>query len=132
MQQDIDSLSYQLEEIAESIAKLNQLKRETEDKIIELIGTKSEGTTTSKSKFYKASTVAKVTRTFDKGFKPADLIAVLGEELASKVVRVKYEPVTSELRNLTEEQMIAISDFMTAKPAKTSIKIERIEQEAQA
>lgn len=98
-----------------------------EGQLIDLIGQKKEGTKSCESKFYKASTVAKVNRTFDKGFKPSKLRAVIGDEIADELIRPKYELVTSAYRSLTEAQKATLSQFITSKPAKTSIKIDRLE-----
>lgn len=127
MQSELDNLSYEIEKINDEIKALISQRLCLEGKVIDIIGQKNEGTKTCSSKFYKTSTVAKVTRTFDKGFSPSKLEKALGKEVSDQLIKPKYELITSAYRELTPEQQAILSEFITVRPAKTSIKINRIE-----
>lgn len=130
MQEKIDKISYEIENINIMIKSLISKRLTLEGQLIDLIGQNDEGTKTFTTKFYKASTIGKVTRTFDKGFNPLELREALGKDVADSLVRRKYELVTSAYRSLTEEQKAKLSQFVTTKPAKTSLKIDRLENES--
>ncbi len=129
MDKNIDQLAYELETISSRISDLNDEKKAKELELIEAIGQKNEGTLTRKSTFYKASTVGKVTRSFDKKVGFGDVVESMGLEAANRLVRVKLELVTSEYKNLTEKEQLELSKLITSKPAKTAVKVERLIKE---
>ncbi|HHP0467276.1 TPA: DUF7173 family protein [Vibrio harveyi] len=126
---ELDSLSFEIEKINQEIKVLISKRLVLEAQVIDIIGQKQEGTKTCTTKFYKASTVGKLNRSFDKGFHPSKLVDALGEEVADQLIKPKYELVTSAYRALTDEQKAILSQFITTKPAKTSLKIDRLEQD---
>lgn len=127
MTRTLDEVAYDLEVTNAKIKELEGTKALLELSLIDLIGKKDEGTTTSKSKFYKASTVGKVNRSFDSTFLFKDLVAVLGVEKATSLAKPKYSLSLTEYRELSDEDKLAVSRFITSKPAKTSVKVERVE-----
>lgn len=127
MQESIDDISHEIEKINDQIKDLISKRLSYEGELIDLVGQKEEGSQTKPSKFYKVTTTAKVNRGFDKGFDLGSLKKDLGEEVSSKLIRTKYELVTNEYRALTDKQKAALSQYLTSKPAKTSVKVERIE-----
>lgn len=127
-EETINSLSYDLEQTNKKLKDLSFEKQSIESRLINLIGKKDEGTTLTKTKFYKMTTTGKITRNFDKGFKLSVLEGIIGKDIAEKLAKPKFELNLSEYRKLTDKQLLAVSKCITSKPAKTSLKIERIEQ----
>lgn len=126
----VDRLSFELESISSQISNLTALKHEKEREIINAIGRKEEGTLTKKTSFYKTSIVGKVSRSFDKGVDFDDVSNLVGRDVAKRIVRRKLEINTSEYKALPDDVRSQLSKVITTKPAKSAIKIERIEEDA--
>jgi hypothetical protein len=128
---NLDQLSYALEcaKQHENEARENRLR--AEDALIAAVGLKDEGTNSVKSDWYKIS----VTQTLDRKFVPdfASILNTLDPAIVEQLVRIKTELNVTALKTLAtanpEAFRVAASAVIT-KPAKPSVKIERIEKEA--
>ena len=119
---NLDELAYELEKCkaAEKAARIERIK--AENALIEAVGLKEEGTTTTKTGWYRISTVAKLNR---------KLIAEdIPDKLYHAITRVKHELDVTALKKLASshpEQYREACRFIATTPAKPSVKIERIE-----
>ena len=125
---DIAAQAYIEAKAAEDRARDARLA--AEEKILELVGFKEEGTKSIKTTWFKVSTIGKLTRTII----PEALDEVrshVHEFLYEQVIRYKPELNLGALRNVEEAFPDAYREFIKAiitKPAKTAIKIELIEE----
>ena len=119
---NLDELAYELEKCkaAEEAARIERIK--AENALIEAVGLKEDGTTTTKTDWYRISTVAKLNR---------KLIAEdIPDKLYHAITRVKHELDVTALKKLATshpEQYREACRFIATTPAKPSVKIERIE-----
>lgn len=137
-QQQVALLSQQLifAKSRETVAKANRI--ELEEKLITIVGVKSEGSSTFELPTYKVTTTAKMTRSVDQ-----DSAARLRENYGREVLDllpVKYSVSATKLKSLMEklsdggqgaraaypyaDELLAA---ITTKPAKIAVKITEIE-----
>ena len=96
--------------------------------MIDAIGTEDEGTRTVKTDWYKVSTTAKLTR---KLVAPSDF----QDKIYQQIVRVKHELDVTRFKKLATQDPKAYAiacQAVETKPAKTEVKIERLEQQQEA
>lgn len=99
-------------------------------KIIELIGVKTEGITTKKTNSFEIQTTGKLNRTIDNEILML-VISKLPSDIVSRLINYKPNLVLKEYRFLenNEPEMFAIiAKAITAKPAKTSVKVKLLEE----
>ena len=126
---NLDKLAVELErrKAAEDAARAERIK--AENAIIEAVGLKEEGTTTTKTDWYRISTVAKLSRAF------TDHADTMPLELYNRITKVKQELDPVRLKALATEDPKAYQEaikHIQTKPTKPAVKIERIEPTKQA
>ena len=125
----IDELAFQLEERKAEETKARDARIAAEQALIEAVGLKEEGTTTTKTQWYKISTIAKLSRSF------TDSADTMPLELYNRITKVKQELDPTRLKALATEDPKAYQEaikHIATKPTKPAVKIERIEPTKQA
>ena len=114
---------------AEEAARLHRI--ECEEKVIELVGLKPEGTTSIKTDYFKVATVAGLYRSLAPGGE--DLIEKEGTAIMDQVIHYRPEVSVSGLKALAATNPDAYGRVLKAivsKPAKPAVKVELLEEAA--
>lgn len=124
MEHNAYKLAQELEQIAESQKILNDRKYEIEKILIEICGTKEEGSKTTKINNLSMTSTTKKTRSVSS--KITELKDVIPEALYNRVITFKPSLNLSEYRyvmNNEPEYFKLLSKYVTEKDAKPSIKV---------
>lgn len=127
----LDHAAWQLELAHKEEERARQHRLLAEQAVIELIGTKEEGTLTAKTDFFKVSTVASYTRSLTKDWQ--DIFNHEDGDVVNKVIRLKPEVSITGLRELATtdpEAYRRVAKAIITKPSKIAVKVEAIQQEA--
>lgn len=111
---------------AEEAARLHRI--ECEEKVIELVGLKPEGTTSIKTDYFKVATVAGLYRSLAPGGE--DLIEKEGTAIMDQIIHYRPEVSVSGLKALATANPAAYGRIIKAiitKPGKPAVKVEPIE-----
>ena len=125
----LDELAFDLEIAKTSLDIAKRELERAEQALLAVVPCELEGSTTTTSNFYKITAVGKLTRTLDVDGLD-DLRKLVPEKIFARVIRFKPELSLRDLRylELNEPNDYSIfAEFITTKPAKTSVKVERIE-----
>lgn len=125
---EVDLLAQQWREAkdAEDYAKSRRLQIEAQ--ITELVGVAEEGTTNAHGEYFCVKTVGKLNRSLDEDSLQRDWLKLPDE--VKKCIRWKPALDTRALRSLEsmrDDLVPVMAQYMTAKPAKPSIKIEEVQ-----
>ena len=124
----IDQLAYALEVAKQHEAEARNARLAAEDALIQAVGLKDEGTTSTKTDWYKVSVTQSLTRTLTPDF--AERLDALDPAIFCAVIRNKPEVNVSALKQLATANPDAyrlVCSAVVTKPAKPSVKVERIE-----
>lgn len=125
---DIDLAVYQVEQAKAALDAAKLQLADAEDALIELVGVKPEGSTTSKTDFYKVTTTGRMNRSVDEA-KLADVQAQVPQELFEAVFQYKPGLSITGLRKAEKSTFWPlVASAITTKPGKPGVKIERIEE----
>ena len=114
---------------AEEAARLHRI--ECEEKLIELVGLKPEGTQVAKTPYFKISTVQSLTRSLTP--EGEALIEAEGIPIFDQVVRYRPEVSVTGLKALATSNPAVYARVIKAiitKPSKPSVKVELLEDAA--
>lgn len=132
IQNQINLYAAKFEDIKAEIANAKQRLLDVEEKIIELIGLKTEGATTEKTDYYKVTTTGRVTRKTNQDPQAmAALQAQIGTETFLDIFNIEYKlhvGAFKQLKTYDSESYIAISELVTETPAKPAVSVSPIEQ----
>jgi hypothetical protein len=126
----IDEAARNLEIAKFAEAKATAERIRAENQLVELIPAKTEGSVSMKGADYKVSITYAMNRTVD-----APALAAIWSDLSEgmrRVFPIKHGLDTKELRhwqNNEPESYALIAQVITSKPAKPSVKIERVAEE---
>lgn len=127
---ELDKLCHAHQEAQEMERKAKARRLEIEGIITQIAPTKDEGTAVTKTRYYKCTTVGKMTRKLDVE-RWSEIRAQIPEELQPvKVQQVVDLPKLRAIATGNPElyRLVVESKAITTKPAKTSIKVEVLEQ----
>lgn len=124
----LDGLAWEWMKCKEEESTARARRLEIEERILCGMEKKDEGTVTDKTEFFKISVTYGMDRKTD-----SDLVPNLPipDEIRDKVFRKKYEISVTELRKVQEylpEVYLEITQALTAKPSKPSLKIEELKK----
>lgn len=122
----LDIACYELQQAKSAEGDAKRRRIAAEEKVIELVGKKEEGSKSQKTIFYKAATIGKLDRKVDNDALPA-VKSEIPEEIFNSVFRYKPEVSVSGLRKVKEDHpdlFPIITRAITTKPAKTAVKVE--------
>jgi hypothetical protein len=126
---EIDMAAYQIDKFKAEIDAAKLKLADAEDALIELVGCKPEGSTTSKTAFYKVTTTGRMNRRVDVA-KLAEVQSAVPHDLYEAVFPYKPSLSTAGLRKAEKsEHWATIAQAITTTPGKPAVKIERINQE---
>ncbi|AFS52942.1 hypothetical protein [Leptospirillum ferriphilum] len=126
----IDELAFAWTQAKAEESAANRRRLEIEEKILQLLEKKEEGSVTEKTNYYKVTATYKINRMVDSNI-AISLADELTQDQYQRIFRWKADVDTKELRFLMEnkpETYSVIARAVTAKPAKPTLKIEEIEQ----
>lgn len=129
----LDLAAWQLELAKQEEAKARDKRIAAEAAIIDLIGTKDEGTQSAKTDYFKVSTVAGYNRTLTKDWEL--IIGKEGHDVMDAVIRMKPEINVTALKSLATTNPAVyqrIAKAIVTKPAKVSVRVETLLQEEAA
>jgi hypothetical protein len=131
----LDVAAYALTEakLAEDAARNHRLA--CENRLIELVGVKEEGTKSAKTAFYKVSTVGSLTRSLVPNWR--EILDDDAIDAVSFAAVLKMEPKLSvsglkQVATANPEAYRVICKAIVAKPAKVAVKVELIEAKKDA
>ena len=107
--------------------KAKEERMALEQQILDLVGSKEEGTTTAEADGYRIKTVGKLTRSIDTNAVQADWDNL--DPAIQKCIKWKADIDTKNLRSLEsmrDDLVPVIAKYMTTKPAKPSVTIEEL------
>lgn len=122
---DIAALTVEKTKRALDAAKINH--NDAMEKLIDLTGVKEEGSKTEKWNYFKTTTKAVINRNID-----ADMLDELSEAkkiptgLLSRLIKWKPELILSEYRKLEKKELRIVAKFVTEKPGKSTVTVERL------
>lgn len=119
---NLDTLAFALEEAKRKENEARDERIKAEQALIETVGIKEDGTTTTKTNWYKVSTIGKLNR---KLVATADM----PDELYHAITRVKHELDVTALKKLATanpDQYREACRFIETSQAKPTVKIERL------
>lgn len=125
----VDQLAYDYEIAREELAAAQQRVAQAETALLAAVPAKLEGSQTTEFDFYRVTTTGKLTRTLDAA-KLGELRAVIPPAIYSRVIKLKPDLSLRDLRYMEDnepEYYRAFASAITTKPAKTSVKVERLE-----
>lgn len=123
---DLDTLSAAWMNAKKAEKKANEERVQIEEKIIALIGSKEEGSTTAKTDFFKVTTTGALDRKIDDD---RALFEELPEEFAKRLLKWKADLSITELRYLQNNEPAIykiVEKHLTTKPRKVGVKVEAI------
>lgn len=124
----LDDLCKALIEAKAAAYQANASVLTIEKKIVELVGSRDEGSFSVECDGYKITTTQPIRRTVDAD-KARAISAMLPRDIADTVFRWKPELNTSVYKNLREFQPTTfdqVCEAVTAKPGKVSLKVEAL------
>lgn len=127
----LDELAYDLEVAKAGAAMAKEQVEAAEQALLAAVPCELEGSLTTASAFYKITTTGKLTRTIEAD-KIGALRAVIPAAIFYRVIRLKPDLSLRDLRYLEDnepEYYRAFAEAITTKPAKTSVKVERLTEE---
>jgi hypothetical protein len=129
----LDNLLLSHEQEQTYISRRKLRLTEIENNIIKHVGVKTEGATTLKTQRYKVTTTGKINREVEQNTdRLLALAAEIGINLYVNVIDREFtlnEEIFKELKHFEPDKYAAIAELVTEKPAKPSLKIERLNQE---
>lgn len=127
----LDELAYDYEVAKQGVAYAKTQLDQAEAALLAAVPAELEGSLTTESDFYKVVTTGKLTRTLDEK-RLAEVQATVPQGVFERVIRYKPELSLRDLRYLENnepEYYRVFAEAITTKPAKTSVKVERIQIE---
>lgn len=129
---DLDQLAYALEVAKQHEAEARDNRLRAEEALIAAIGLKDEGTNSTKTDWYKVS----VTQSLDRQLTPdfAEKLDALDPALFCTLIKHKPSLNVTEFKKLAVANPDAyrlVCSAVVTKPAKPSVKVERIEKQQQ-
>ena len=124
----LDELAYDLEVAKAGALMAKEQVEAAEQALLAAVPCELEGALTTESAFYKITTTGKLTRTLETD-KIGALRAVIPAAIFDRVIRFKPDLSLRDLRYLEDnepEYYRAFAEAITTKPAKTSVKVERL------
>lgn len=124
----IDDLAYALECARANLEDAREQVEDAERALLALVPFELEGSKTTTSPHYKITTTGKLTRTVD-AEQLERVRAVVPPAIFQRVVRMKPDLSLRDLRYIEANEPDLYRAFalaITTKPAKTSIKVERL------
>lgn len=125
----LDQLAHELEVAKQAENQAREQRMANEQQLCKLVGTKEEGSFSVKGDYYKVTTVAGMSRVVDSE-KWAAVRQQLPADIAQSVIRSKLEVNTRQLKSLQQlnpAHYQLVSQAITTKPKKVSVKFERLE-----
>ena len=125
----IDELAFDLEVAKAELILTKNAVEDAEQALIAAVPCELEGSTTTTTAYYKIVTTGKLTRSLDEA-RLAQVQSVVPQKIYERVIRYKPDLSLRDLRYLESnepEYYRAFAEAITTKPAKTSIKVDRIE-----
>lgn len=125
---NVDQLAYDYETARESLAAAQQRVAMAEAALLAAVPAKLEGSLTTALEFYKVTTTGKLNRALDAA-KLEALRAAIPATIFDRVIRYKPDLSLRDLRYMEDnepEYYRAFAGAITTKPAKTSLKVERL------
>jgi len=121
---ELDKLCQKHREYAEVEKKAKQNRIEVENIILQITDSKEEGTCTTKTRYFKCSTVGKLTRSLD-----PEVWANIKDDIPEDLQPVKVKesidlPKLRAIESANPELFKLVCNAIATKPAKTSIKVE--------
>lgn len=127
----IDELAYDLEVAKAGAAMAKDQVEAAEQALLAAVPCELEGSTTTLGSFYRITATGKLTRSLETD-KIGALRAVIPAAIFDRVIRFKPDLSLRDLRYLEDnepEYYRAFAEAITTKPAKTSVKVERLSEE---
>ena len=127
IENEVDVLARQWQEAKQAEEHAKERRYQIESQLAELVGVADEGTINAEGQYYKVKTVGKLSRSLDDSAIQADWDNLPAE--IKKCIKWKAALDTKSLRSLEEmraDLLPTMSQYMTTKPAKPSIKVEVI------
>ena len=127
---DIDQAAFQLQEAKNRAALVREEVLAAEQKLIDLIGVKDDGTTSIAGAYFKVKTIGKINRRVDTDAL-AKLSQTMPQAILAKAIALKPSVDLKGLRYLEQnepEYYSEISRAIVAKPAKASVSVSLIEE----
>ena len=124
----IDELAYEYEVAKQGVAFAKAQLDKAEAELLASVPAELEGSLTTESDFYKVTTTGKLTRTLDEA-KLAQVQSVLPQGIFERCIRYKPELSIRDYRYLENNEpefFRVLAEAVTTKPAKTSVKVERL------
>lgn len=124
----IDELAYDYEMAKQAVAYAKTQLDQAEAALVAAVPCELEGSLTTESDFYKITTTGKLTRTLDEK-KLAEVQAAVPTGVYERVIRYKPELSIRDYRYLENNEpefFRVLAEAVTTKPAKTSVKVERL------
>jgi|TARA_R100001530_G_scaffold130754_3_gene101903 hypothetical protein len=121
---ELDKLCQKHREYAEVEKKAKQNRIEVENIILQITDSKEEGTCTTKTRYFKCSTVGKLTRSLD-----PEVWANIKDDIPEDLQPVKVKesidlPKLRAIESANPDLFKFISKAISTKPAKTQVKVE--------
>lgn len=127
----LDELAYDLEVAKAGAAMAKDQVEAAEQALLAAVPCDLEGSTTTLGSFYRITATGKLTRSLETD-KIGALRAVIPAAIFDRVIRFKPDLSLRDLRYLEDnepEYYRAFAEAITTKPAKTSVKVERLSEE---
>ena len=123
---ELNNLADHLELVKEKIRKQRERQGQIEERIVELVGVKEEGTITQNTKKWKISTTGGLVRSLE-SHDPEAYRAQLGDRF-DDLVSIKLSIRTADFRRASQEEQAVLMEHMVIKPRKTAVKVEPKEE----
>lgn len=122
----LDQLAFQLTQAATEEKAARERRVALEEQIDTIMGHKEEGAFSLETDYYKLTTTGRITRTIDE-----KVLSAIRDEIPNAIFErlIKWKPslVLKEMHYIQRNEpdlYEALSQAITAKPAKTSVKVE--------
>jgi hypothetical protein len=121
---ELDKLCQKHREYTEAEKKAKENRLQVEGIILQITDTKEEGTCTTKTRYFKCSTVGKLTRSLD-----PEVWANIKDDIPEDLQPVKVKesidlPKLRAIESANPDLFKFISKAISTKPAKTQVKVE--------
>lgn len=123
---DLDIAAQNLRECKVTEDAARRARIAAEEAVLAIAGCKSEGSTTTKTAFFKVTTTGKLTRSIEPDTWEA-VKSEIPEAIRDRLVRYKPDLVLSELRYIESDEPEIYAVFaqaLTIKPAKASVSVD--------
>lgn len=123
---ELDLAAHEYECAKAEEARARDVRLAAEQRLIDLVGLKEEGTEAKKTAYYKVSTTAKLTRTLN-----MEQASMLDPVVFDAIARVKHELDVRGLKSLATSNPDAYRAALravTTKPTKPAVKVEQIQE----